>query len=86
MAAQAGEDIALAALPSWVQAMRPVEISAPIFDPLNPAAILSWKPESPLAGLQGVLPVWDVPAYQQAKYLFNEIKCHERSPNSGGIA
>ena len=56
VAAQAGEDIALAALPSWVQAMRPVESALPSSIPQSSRDSFL-EAGGPLAGLQGVLPV-----------------------------
>ncbi len=54
-AAQAEESIAPAELPSWVQAMRPVESSMPS----SPAGVVDTRLEEggALAGLHGVLPV-----------------------------
>lgn len=50
----AGEEIAPAELPSWVQAMRPVEAAMP--EPSAPASEGAVESSGPLAGLQGVLP------------------------------
>jgi len=55
-AAQTGEDIAPAALPSWVQAMRPVESALPSSIPQSSRDSLL-EAGGPLAGLHGVLPV-----------------------------
>jgi hypothetical protein len=53
-AAKDAERIAPAELPSWVQAMRPMEPVAPTQDESAPQ--LPAEPGGPLAGLQGVLP------------------------------
>ncbi|MBI1794060.1 MAG: hypothetical protein HYR70_07700 [Chloroflexi bacterium] len=54
-AAQSGESIAPAELPSWVQAMRPVE-SAPPNASSSELVDSAFETDGPLAGLQGVLP------------------------------
>lgn len=53
--AQEPESIAPANLPSWVQAMRPVESATPTAEP--PAADQRLEEQGPLLGLHGVLPV-----------------------------
>jgi hypothetical protein len=55
-AAQTGEAIVPAALPSWVQAMRPVESALPSSIPQSGRDSFL-EAGGPLAGLQGVLPV-----------------------------
>jgi hypothetical protein len=52
---QTGESIAPAELPSWVQAMRPVESAVPSSP--TPSRASFAEGEGPLAGLQDVLPV-----------------------------
>jgi len=54
-AIEIGEIIAPAELPSWVQAMRPVESALPPSP--NSSSDSSMEAGGPLAGLQGVLPV-----------------------------
>lgn len=53
--AEAGEGIAPAELPSWVEAMRPVEAAMPAASATGEEAAV--ESSGPLAGLQGVLPV-----------------------------
>ncbi len=51
------EQISPADLPSWVQAMRPVETALPDADAVLPMVEGPLEDEGPLAGLRGVLPL-----------------------------
>ncbi len=68
----AEEQIAPAELPSWVQAMRPVEAAMP--EPSAPASEAAVESSGPLAGLQGVLPVIPGAAAPSSKPKSHSIK------------
>ena len=81
---QEEDEIAPAQMPSWLQAMRPVEAVAPgKAHPRKPSAV---EKAGPLAGLQGVLPAEDLATrYRKPPVYSTKLRVTESQKTHAGL-
>jgi hypothetical protein len=81
--AEAGESLTPVELPSWVQAMRPVEAVIP--EAASGVADQAPEREGPLAGLRGVIPLLPIGSSRRPKALSLTLQATDEHQASAGL-
>jgi hypothetical protein len=81
--AEEGESLAPVELPSWVQAMRPVE--AVISETASEIEDQAPEREGPLAGLRGIIPLLPIGSSQRPKALSLTLQATDEHQASAGL-
>src|SRR5260221_11363413 len=83
ISSEAGDELAPVNLPSWVQAMRPVE--AAISDVSAVSADQNTEKEGPLAGLRGVIPFAPIGSAQRPKTISLKLQATEEQQTTATL-
>src|SRR5258706_504047 len=83
ISSEAGDELAPVSLPSWVQAMRPVE--AALSDVSAVSADQNTEKEGPLAGLRGVIPFAPIGSAQRPKSISLKLQATEEQQTTAAL-